>query len=135
MTPEEEQFWEDHRFCTISTLRKSSSPFATPVYYFYDEGNSTSPPPKHAPRQPTCFETHASLYVHPTRGAALQLRAGSGYCHHLRGGFGTRTRRIFSLFSTTLRKDFSTMLEEQQRQLMVITPTEVTSRLIVPGAR
>ena len=46
-----------------------------------------------------------------------------------------RTRRIFSLFSTTLREDFSTMLEEQQRQLMVITPTQVTSRLIVPGAR
>jgi hypothetical protein len=46
-----------------------------------------------------------------------------------------RTRRIFSLFSTSLREDFATMLEEQQRQLMVITPTEVTSRLIVPGAR
>ena len=38
MTPEEEKFLKEHRFCIISTLRKSGTPSATPVYYIYEGG-------------------------------------------------------------------------------------------------
>ena len=135
MTPEEEQFLKEHRFCVISTLRKSGSPFATPVYYFYDEGKlyvsitKTRSKTAHVLRDSRV--TLCALHEEPP----FNYVQVQGTAIISEEELEPRTRRIFSLFSTPLREDFSTMLEEQQRQLMVITPTQVTSRLIVPGAR
>ena len=134
MTPEEEQFLKEHRLCVISTLRKSGSPIATPVYYFYDEGKlyvsitKTRAKTAHVLRDPrvsfcVLHEEPPFNYVQVQGTAVISEEE-----------LEPRTRRIFSLFSTTLREDFTTMLEEQQRQLIVVTPEHVTSRLQVPGA-
>ena len=38
MTPEQETFLREHRFCVISTLGKNGAPQVTPVYYVYEGG-------------------------------------------------------------------------------------------------
>ena len=135
MTPEEEQFLRDHRFCVISTLRKSGAPSSTPVYYFYDDGKlyisitRTRAKTGHVLRDPrvavcVLHEEPPFNYVQ-VMGAAVVTEEE----------LEPRTRRIFSLFSTTLREDFPAMLEEQGRQLIVVTPEQVTSRLQAPGGR
>ena len=135
MAPEEEQFLKDHRFCVITTLRRSGAPFATPVYYFYDEGNHL----RVHHQDPLQDRPHAQrpkgFAMCAARGATVNTYRSRAPLVISEEELEPRTRRIFSLFSSNFRDDFSTMLEDQHRQLIVVTPTEVTSRLIVPSAR
>ena len=42
-----------------------------------------------------------------------------------------RSRRIFSIFMPNLPENFSGMLQEQERQIMVVTPEQVLSNFSV----
>ena len=129
MTPEEEQFLKEHRFCVISTIRKSGTPAATPVYYVYEGGKliisvtKTRAKTAHVLRDPrvcvcVLHEEKPFPYVEVTGKAII-----------VEDDIEDTTRRIFAGFTDFIPS--SELMKEEQRVLMVITPEEVFSRIQV----
>ena len=129
MTPEEEQFLKEHRFCVISTIRKSGTPAATPVYYIYEGGKliisvtKTRAKTAHVLRDPrvcvcVLHEEKPFPYVEVTGKAII-----------VEDDIEDRTQRIFAGFTDFVPS--SELMKEEQRVLMVITPEEVFSRIQV----
>ena len=129
MTPEEEQFLKEHRFCVISTIRKSGTPAATPVYYVYEGGKliisvtKTRAKTAHVLRDPrvcvcVLHEEKPFPYVEVTGKAII-----------VEDDIEDTTRQIFARFTEFIPS--SELMKEEERVLMVITPEEVFSRIQV----
>lgn len=129
MTPEEDKFLKDHRFCIISTIRKSGTPASTPVYYIYEGGKliisvtKTRAKTGHVLRDPrvcVCVlqEERPFAYVEVTGRAEI-----------VETDIEETTRRIFAGFTDFVPS--TELMKEEQRVLMVITPEEVFSRIQV----
>ena len=129
LTPEEEQFLRDNILCVISTTKRDGSPQSTPVYYVFENGklyiSVTRPRAKtrNVRRDPRV----SAVVLHPERPFPhVQI---TGTAEITEDDLEPLTRRIFSLFMQSLPENFTQVLTEQERQLMVVTPQRVNSTL------
>ena len=113
----------------ISTLRKSGTPSATPVYYLYEDGKliisvtKTRAKTGHVRRDPrvcVCVlqEERPFAYVEVTGRAVIT-----------EDDLEATTQRIFARFTDFVPTP--ELMKEEQRVLMVVTPEEVFSRIQV----
>ncbi len=134
-TPEEDQFLHDNILCVLSTNQKDGSTQSTPVYYFYEGGKlyisvtKTRLKTRNVLRDPRV--TVVVLHTEPPF-PYVQINGTAVLSEE---DLEPWTRRIFSMFRPSLPEDFAVMLEEQQRQLMVVTPERISSNLEQQRAR
>ena len=129
LTPEQDQFLRDHTFSIVTTIKKDGSPQSTPVYYLYEDEKIYSSVTK--PRSKTRNvrrDPRVSLVALSTERPFSYVQI-SGTATITEDDLEARSRRIYSLFMPNLPENFSGMLEEQQRQIMVLTPEQALSNI------
>ena len=129
LTPEQEQFLRDNIFSIVTTIKKDGSPQSTPVYYYYEDGKiyiSVTRP--RAKSRNVLRDPRVSLVALSTEKPFPYVQI-SGTAVITQEDLEARSRRIFSLFRPSLPENFSSMLQEQERQIMVVTPEQVLSNL------
>ena len=129
LTPEQDQFLRDHTFSIITTIKKDGSPQSTPVYYLYeDEKIYISVTKPRAKTRNVRRDPRVSLVALSTERPFSYVQI-SGTATITEDDLEARSRRIYSLFMPNLPENFSGMLEEQQRQIMVLTPEQALSNI------
>jgi len=129
MTPDEETFLDEHRLCVVTTLRANGSPQSTPVYYIHENGKLYI--------SVTKTRKKTLNIARDARVTAVVLAEESPFRHVQVQGTAVisdedlveTSRRIWSTFRDELPKDLAQVMQDQQRTLMIITPTYVTSNL------
>ena len=132
MTPDEETFLDEHRLCVVTTLRADGSPQSTPVYYIHENGKLYI--------SITKTRKKTLNVARDARVTAVALAEESPFRHVQVQGTAVisdedlveTSRRIWSTFRDELPEDLAQVMQDQQRTLMIVTPTHVTSNL---GAR
>jgi PPOX class probable F420-dependent enzyme len=129
MTPDEEQFLNDHRLCVVSTLRQDGAPQSTPVYYIYEGGKLYISVTKSRKKTiNVARDSRVSVVVlaeeRPFR--HVQLQGTAVISDDL---LVETSRRIWSTFRDELPEDFAQVMLDQGRTLMIVTPASVTSNL------
>ena len=133
-TPEEEEFLRDNIFCILSTIKKGGAPQSTPVFYLYEDDKiyitvtKTRVKTRNVLRDP-----RVSLVVLQTERPYPYIQI-NGVASITEEELEPRSRRIFSRFSPAIPENFSDMLKEQQRQIMVVVPERAVSNLSVQRA-
>ena len=129
LTPEEEQFLRDNILCVISTTKRDGSSQSTPVYYVFENGKlyiSVTRP--RAKTRNVLRDPRVSVVVLHTERPFPYVQI-TGTAEITEDDLEPLTRRIFSLFMQSLPENFTQVLKEQERQLMVVTPQRVNSTL------
>jgi len=129
MTPDEETFLDEHRLCVVTTLRADGSPQSTPVYYIHEDGKLYI--------SITKTRKKALNVARDARVTAVVLAEESPFRHVQVQGTAVisdedlveTSRRIWSTFRDELPEDLAQVMQDQQRTLMIVTPTHVTSNL------
>ena len=133
-TPEQEEFLQENMFCILSTIRKDGSPQSTPVYYLYENGRLYI--------SVTRTRAKTRNVLRDPRVSMVVLKVERPFPHMQITGTATITeddleplsRRIFSRFMPNLPDNFTEMLKEQQRRVMVVTPERALTNLNVRRA-
>jgi PPOX class probable F420-dependent enzyme len=131
LTPEEQQFLRDNILCVISTTKRDGSPQSTPVYYVFENGKlyiSVTRP--RAKTRNVLRDPRVSVVVLHTEPPFPHVQI-TGTAEITEDDLEPLTRRIFSLFMQSLPENFTQVLKQQERQLMVVTPRQVNSTLSV----
>ena len=131
LTPEQEQFLRDNMFSIITTIKKDGSPQSTPVYYLYEDGKIYISVTKTRAKTRNVLRDPRVSLVAVSAERPFPYVQISGTATITQDDLEARSRRIFSRFRPSLPEDFSSMLQEQQRQIMVVTPEQVLSNLSV----
>jgi PPOX class probable F420-dependent enzyme len=129
MTPEEEQFLQDHRFCVVSTIRKDGAPQSTPVYYIYEGGKlyiSVTKTRKKTLNAGRDARVSAVVLAETQPFKHVQVQGTAVITDH---DLVETSRRIWSTFRDGLPENFGQVMQDQGRTLMVITPVTITSNL------
>lgn len=129
MTPDEETFLDEHRLCVVTTLRADGSPQSTPVYYIHENGKLYI--------SITKTRKKTLNVARDARVTAVVLAEESPFRHVQVQGTAVisdedlveTSRRIWSTFRDELPEDLAQVMQDQQRTLMIVTPTHVTSNL------
>jgi PPOX class probable F420-dependent enzyme len=129
MTPDEETFLDEHRLCVVTTLRADGSPQSTPVYYIHEDGKLYI--------SITKTRKKTLNVARDARVTAVVLAEESPFRHVQVQGTAVisdedlveTSRRIWSTFRDELPEDLAQVMQDQQRTLMIVTPTHVTSNL------
>jgi len=129
MTQDEETFLDEHRLCVVTTLRADGSPQSTPVYYIHEDGKLYI--------SVTKTRKKALNVARDARVTAVVLAEESPFRHVQVQGTAVisdedlveTSRRIWSTFRDELPEDLAQVMQDQQRTLMIVTPTHVTSNL------
>jgi len=129
MTQDEETFLDEHRLCVVTTLRADGSPQSTPVYYIHEDGKLYI--------SVTKTRKKAVNVARDARVTAVVLAEESPFRHVQVQGTAVisdedlveTSRRIWSTFRDELPEDLAQVMQDQQRTLMIVTPTHVTSNL------
>ena len=129
MTPDEETFLDEHRLCVVTTLRADGSPQSTPVYYIHENGKLYI--------SITKTRKKTLNVARDARVTAVVLAEESPFRHVQLQGTAVisdedlveTSRRIWSTFRDELPEDLAQVMQDQQRTLMIVTPTHVTSNL------
>jgi PPOX class probable F420-dependent enzyme len=129
MTPDEGTFLDEHRLCVVTTLRADGSPQSTPVYYIHEDGKLYI--------SVTKTRKKALNVARDARVTAVVLAEESPFRHVQVQGTAVisdedlveTSRRIWSTFRDELPEDLAQVMQDQQRTLMIVTPTHVTSNL------
>ena len=130
MTPEEAAFLDEHRLAVVTTLRADGSPQSTPVYYaFEDEMLYISVTKTRKKTLNVARDPRVTVVVlaeqRPFRHVQIQ-----GTAVISDDDLVETSRRIWSTFRDQLPEDFAQVMQDQQRTLMVVTPTRVTSNIM-----
>ena len=129
MTLEEESFLKGHRFCVASTLRKDGAPQSTPVYYLYDGGLlyiSVTETRKKTLNVARDGRVSVCALAEEWPFDYVQVM---GTARITKDDLVETSRRIWSTFRDELPEDLAQVMQDQQRTLMIVTPTHVTSNL------
>ena len=129
MTPDEEQFLNDHRLCVVSTLRQDGAPQSTPVYYIYEGGKlyiSVTKSRKKTINVARDFRVSVVVLAEERPFRHVQLQGTAVISDDL---LVETSRRIWSTFRDELPEDFAQVMLDQGRTLMIVTPASVTSNL------
>ena len=129
MTPDEGTFLDEHRLCVVTTLRADGSPQSTPVYYIHEDGKLYI--------SVTKTRKKTLNVARDARVTAVVLAEESPFRHVQVQGTAVisdedlveTSRRIWSTFRDELPEDLAQVMQDQQRTLMIVTPTHVTSNL------
>ena len=129
MTQDEETFLDEHRLCVVTTLRADGSPQSTPVYYIHEDGKLYI--------SVTKTRKKTLNVARDARVTAVVLAEESPFRHVQVQGTAVisdedlveTSRRIWSTFRDELPEDLAQVMQDQQRTLMIVTPTHVTSNL------
>lgn len=128
-SPEEEQFLRDNILCVLSTIQRDGSSQSTPVYYFYEEGKLfISVTKSRLKTRNVLRDQRVAVVVLQTEPPFPYIQV-NGTALLTEEDLEARTRRIFSMFRSSLPDDFAAMIKEQERQLMVVTPERISTNL------
>ena len=133
-TPEQEEFLQENMFCILSTIRKDGAPQSTPVYYLYENGKLyISVTRTRAKTRNILRDPRVSLVVLKVERPFPHMQI-TGTAAITEDDLEPLSRRIFSRFMPNLPDNFTEMLKEQQRRVMVVTPERALTNLNVRRA-
>jgi PPOX class probable F420-dependent enzyme len=127
MTPEQEAFLREHRFCVLSTVGRSGAPQVTRVYYLYEGGKLLTSVTRDR------IKTHNVLRDPQVAVCALHEERPFSFVQVMGKAAITEedlvetSRRIWSRFRSELPEDFAQVMVDQKRVVMVVTPERVSS--------